>query len=385
MKRALIVTALAGFVRSFLMEDIATLQSMGYEVHCAANAHHAGAGNVVEFLETHDVVFHQVDFSSNKPLSGRTVKAYFQLRRLVYGTRFDFVHCHTPIAGALCRVACRGMRRKRGMKVAYTTHGFYFHAWSSKKTWLVFRTIENLMSQYTDVMITINHEDYANARKMQCKDVRYIPGVGVDLRRFHDATVDRQDYRAKLGLSDEDFVVLAVGELSKRKNQKIIVEALAQCDIPHAVFLICGNAITGSEVRNGLEAEARAAHVDLRFLGLRKDIPQIDKCADVGVLPSTREGLGLAGIEMLAAGLPVIGSNVHGIPDYIKDGVNGFLCDPYDAASFAKALTEAALPKVRERLRANCWQSVQAFDIAESRKAMRKIYADVLAPESGTR
>ena len=166
MKRALIVTALAGFVRSFLMEDIATLQSMGYEVHCAANAHHAGAGNVVEFLETHDVVFHQVDFSSNKPLSGRTVKAYFQLRRLVYGTRFDFVHCHTPIAGALCRVACRGMRRKRGMKVAYTTHGFYFHAWSSKKTWLVFRTIENLMSQYTDVMITINHEDYANARKM---------------------------------------------------------------------------------------------------------------------------------------------------------------------------------------------------------------------------
>ena len=80
-------------------------------------------------------------------------------------------------------------------------------------------------------MITINHEDYANARKMQCKDVRYIPGVGVDLRRFHDATVDRQDYRAKLGLSDEDFVVLAVGELPSARTRRLLLRPS-----PSAIF-----------------------------------------------------------------------------------------------------------------------------------------------------
>ena len=96
------------------------------------------------------------------------------------------------------------------------------------------------------------------------------------------------------------------------------------------------------------------------------------------MLPSLREGLGLAGIEMLAAGLPVIGADVHGIPDYIFDGVNGYLADPTDPGSFAEALKKISDSKIRKSMSERCSESVQSFDIACSHKAMSKIYNEIL-------
>lgn len=164
--------------------------------------------------------------------------------------------------------------------------------------------------------------------KMHCKKVFYIPGVGVDTKRFRDAVVDRESYREALGIQQDQILVLAVGELSHRKNHQIIIKALAKAQIPQAVFMICGNAMTDANTKEELELLAKENGVNLRLMGLRDDIPQICKCSDIGVMPSIREGLGLSGIEMLASGLPVIASNVHGIVDYITDGVDGYLCDP---------------------------------------------------------
>lgn len=379
-RKALIVTALAGFVRSFLMPDIATLQGMGFEVHCAANAHHAGANDVVEFLDNKGVIFHQVDFSSSKPVSKETLAAFEQLRKLSSSEDFSFVHCHTPIAGALCRAVFR-KRRKDGLtKVAYTTHGFYFHKRASRKTWMLFYPVEDLMSRWSDVMITINREDYSNALKMHCDDVRYIPGVGVDIDKFHKVQINRGTYRESLGLKQDDFVILAVGEISARKNQHIIVEALAKRPIPHAVFVVCGNFITGADIKKSIEKLARKGGVDVRFLGRRPDIPEICKCVDVGVLPSMREGLGLAGIEMLASGLPLIGSNVHGIPDYLIDGQNGVLCDPWSVDDWAEALQHLySDSSYRVKLGSSGYESVKGFSLAESEACMRHIYSDLLS------
>lgn len=373
MRRALIVTALVGFVRSFLTSDIATLQEMGFEVHCAANSHHPGSDGSVELLENSGVIFHQVDFSSSKPISQESYKAFAELKELRNSIDFDLIHCHTPIAGAIARAVFH-KARNNGTVVLYTTHGFYFHKHSGRKSWLIFRGIEDFFSRYTDIMITINREDFENAKHMHCKDVRYIPGVGVDIDRFHNAKVDVAEYRAQLGLSENDFVVLAVGELSRRKNHRVVIEALAQCGIKNAVFVICGNAIANPEIKGELETLSKILGVDVRFLGLRKDVPQICKCADIGVLPSLREGLGLAGIEMLASGLPLIGSNVQGIPDYLKNGVNGFLCDPADSSSFATAISRLMDKDLRQALSSKGYGSVKWFSKDKSEHAMRKIY-----------
>ena len=377
MKRALIVTALARFTKSFLTNDIITLQKMGYEVHCAANIHHAGAECMPMYFEDMNVIFHQIDFSSSKPLSSATMKSYEQMTSLFKKEHFDLIHCHTSIAGAIARFAGR-RQRKTGSIVIYTTHGFYFHKYSSKKTWIVFRAIEDIMSRYCDVIITINREDFDNAKKLHCKKVFYIPGVGVDTKRFRDVIIDRSAYRETLGIKDNQLLVLAVGELSNRKNHQVIIKALAKAQIPNAVFMICGNAMTSANTKVELEQLAKEIGVDLRLMGLRDDIPQICKCADIGVMPSIREGLGLSGIEMLAAGLPVIASNVHGIVDYVTDGVDGYLCNPFDENAFAKAISKLTDANLRKSMTENCEKAAEPFDVEYSKKAMQDIYFEML-------
>lgn len=350
---------------------------MGYEVHCAANINHAGADGLDKFFNDVNVVFHQINFSSSKPFSKETLKSYKELKKLINGIQFDVVHCHTPIAGALTRIACKS-KRKKGCKVLYTTHGYYFHKGSGWKSWLIFYNIEKIMSRYTDAVITINHEDFNIAKKMHCKNVYCIPGVGVNTERFINTTIDREEYREKIGVKKEDFLVLAVGELSNRKNHQIIIRALAECNIPNAVFMICGNAMTSENTKEKLESLVKELNVDLRLTGLRKDIAEICKCADIGVLPSTREGLGLAGIEMLASGLPVVASNVQGIVDYIEDGKNGYLCDPYDAHAFAEAIIKLLPLEARNKMTKTCIESSKKFDKKYSNTAMENIYNKVL-------
>lgn len=377
MKKALIVTAFAGFVRSFLTNDIKTLQRMGYEVECAANKNHNGADRIGEYFKENNVVFYQVDFSSNKPISRETLISYKQLKKVIDKGNYSLVHVHTPITGVLTRLICR-TKRKKGMKVIYTTHGFYFHKYSSKKSWLLYRTVENWMSKYSDAIITINKEDYRNALGMKCKNVYYMPGVGVDLKRFKDVAINTSKYRTSLGIQDTDFLVLAVGELSERKNHKVVIEALSLCKIPNAVFMICGNAMTEGNTREYLEKLAKEKRVDLRLMGLRKDIPEICKCADVGVMPSLREGLGLSGIEMIASGLPLVASNVHGIVDYVKDGVNGYLIDPLSPESIAVAISRLHNKENIEELRTICQNSVEEFDVEKSSDCMKNIYSNIL-------
>lgn len=377
MKKALIVTALARFTKSFLTNDIITLQKMGYEVQCAANIHHVGGECMSAYFEDMKVVFHQIDFSSSKPASFQTLKSYKQMAELFKNEHFDLIHCHTPIAGAIARFAGR-KQRKAGSIVIYTTHGFYFHKHSSKKTWVVFHTIEDVMSRYCDAIITINREDFENAKKLHCKKVFYIPGVGVDTNRFKNIVIDRSTYRKSLGIGDNQLLVLAVGELSRRKNHQVIVKALARAEIQDVVFMICGNAMTNANTKDELEQLAKEVGVNLKLMGLRDDIPQICKCADIGVMPSTREGLGLSGIEMLAAGLPVIASNVHGIVDYVTDGIDGYLCDPFDENAFAKAIRKLADKNLRKSMMENCEKAAEPFDIEHSKRAMQDIYFEML-------
>jgi len=376
-KKALIVTALAGFVRSFLTHDIQLLQSMGYEVHCAANQRHPGADGIEEYFKNNHVEFHQVNFSSYKPFSFETLDAYKEIKKIIDENHFDAVHCHTPIAGAVCRWACR-RQRKSGMKVIYTTHGFYFHKGSSKKTWLVFRNIEDFMSRYTDAIITINNEDYENAKLMHCNKVYHINGVGVDTQKFNNVKIDRDEYRKSIGVEKDELMVLAVGELSERKNQKVVIEALGKLQLPNVVFVHCGNAMNSSATTEKLIKLAEENRVKMILLGLRNDIPQICHCADIGTISSTREGLGLAGIEMLASGLPVVASRVHGILDYMQDGVTGFLADPYDANEFAEGIQKLLDSKIRQKMSESCKERALLFDKNVSYSQMETIYKEVL-------
>ena len=135
-------------------------------------------------------------------------------------------------------------KRKRGCVVVYTTHGLTFPKGSSLKTKIVYGSVEWFCSWMTDGIITINWEDYAQMKKMRCKNVYHINGVGVDTSRYHECQIDRETYRKSLGLSENDIAILEVGELSTRKNHKVIIDALEKLADQRYVFLICGKAMS---------------------------------------------------------------------------------------------------------------------------------------------
>jgi glycosyltransferase involved in cell wall biosynthesis len=361
-KKALIIVSLSGFVRSFLQSEILLLQNKGYEVHCASNSNHPGNEGIIGFFHDKNIIFHQIDFQSSKTFCFSNIKSFFQLKKLSHQISFCLVHCHTPIAGALGRLAFKRQFFNDKTKVIYTTHGFPFCKGSSKKSWALFFEIEKYLSQYCGAIITINKEDFLAAQKMKCKKVYYMPGMGVDINSFLQKKVDIEQYRKLLGLNKDDFVILSIGELSQRKNHQVIIKALSLAKIPNSVFIICGTGMNKKSTSKFLIDLSKKLNVDLRLLGLRKDIAEIIKISDIGVLPSIREGLGLSGIEMIAGGLPLIGSDVQGIKDYVKDGQNGFLCKPNDAKSFAKKLVYLSDKNARFQIHKGCLNSVNNYD-----------------------
>lgn len=379
-KRALIVVNLAGFL-NFLWNDIGILQKMGYRVDVAMNGCMSDGKEAIEIsmLRKMKIRYYQIDFDTKNPLTIDNWNAYKKLKQ-VLENGYDIIHCHTPIVGMIVRLAALKYRKK-GTKVIYTTHGFTFTEYSSKKKWFVYYNIEKFMSRFCDVIITINHEDYNNAKKMHCKKVFLIPGVGLKTYNFRNVKINRDEYRKKLGVKSDDIVILAVGELSERKNQQIIIKALSNLpDRGKYIFLICGRAVVNSTLDKQLKQMAKKMGVRMELLGHRSDIPQINACADMAVLPSLREGLGMAGLEALATGIPVIGSDVQGIREYVIDGETGYLCNPIDEKEFANAILQITnmSKEKRDVMSKSCRKMAEKFDESNSKREMKLIYQIVL-------
>ncbi len=242
----------------------------------------------------------------------------------------------------------------------------------------MYYTIEKAMSALCDGIVTINSEDYETAKRMWCKKVFHINGVGCDTAKYRDVEVDRDVYRQALGIASKQIMILDIGELSPRKNHKTVINAVAKLNNENIVLVICGKAISGSGTFESLKEAAENGHANVVFAGHRLDIPNLCQCADFGVLASTREGLGMAGIEMMSAGLPLVTSNVHGIKDYMSDGKTGFMCNPYDVDAFAEGIEKLCDPEIRNSFRKNCIASAARFDVSVSVAQMKKIYSELL-------
>lgn len=379
--KALVVVNLAGFL-TFLWNDIRILQSMGYQVEVAMNGKMSDGSDAVENvqLDVLRILHYQIDFDTKNPFSKQNLIAFRQMKK-VLKNQYDVIHCHTPIVGLITRMAANKYRRK-GTRVLYTTHGFSFTDRSSKTTWLIYFTIEKFVSRFCDAIITINHEDYNNAKKMHCKDVYIISSVGIDNSRFEKVDIDRTLFREKLGVKPDDIMVLAVGELSSRKNQQVIIRALGLLpDKEKYVLVVCGRAVVHSKVEQDLRTLADEMGVRICLLGHRSDIPEMNKCADVAVIPSLREGLGMAGLEALASGVPVVGSDVQGIREYVLNGKTGYLCDPESPEEFAEAIHTLAIMTEEEKVKmaTECKTVALKFDQSVSCAQMKNIYETVLS------
>ena len=376
MKKVLLVATVQSHIAQFHQPLIEWLESEGHTVDVAAR------DNMAEKPSLHLAVsgtVYNIPFARS-PFSLRNPGAYRALRKLIKTGEYDVVHCNTPVGGILSRMAARRLRKKGKLTVVYEAHGFHFFRGGSRKNWLLWYPIERWFSRYTDLLITINQMDFSLAKeKFKAKRVEHIPGVGLDLSRFESARKEAS-LREEFGLGEETRIVFSVGELNQNKNHRVILEALAHLDDPHIHYFLAGD----GPLREELEALARSLGIaeNVHFLGYRRDIPSLLKNADVYAFPSLREGLGMASIEAMAAGLPLVTSDRHGINDYSEHGKTGFKYAPHDARGFAEGIRTLLDDEAMREEMGEYNKAVSArFTIDASMARMKEIYGGILSHE----
>lgn len=166
---------------------------------------------------------------------------------------------------------------------------------------------------------------------------------GVQVNQFSYLAFGRQDTRVKLGVSSNECMVLATGNLTEVKGYGYLVSAVNQLkekNIPVRCF-IAGQ----GELEEKLKAQIKSLGIEkyVELLGYRDDIPSLLTAADILCMPSLNEALGYSLLEAMAAGVPVVASQVGGIPEVISHGKEGFLVPPGDVDQLATAIERLAI------------------------------------------
>ena len=327
MKKFLMVATVPSMIGQFNMNNIQILIDMGYEVHVACNFNDRSIWTEEQVnlfkkqLLQLGVKRIQIEFSRTPYNISKLFKAYRKLRKIIKKQKYEGLHCHTPIAGVIARFAAFEMKTK----IIYTAHGFHFYEDAPFKNWLIYYPIEKICSYMTDILITINKEDYKRAKKeFNARKTIYIPGVGVDLNKFKRH--EENHIREELGIPKDAILLLSVGELNKNKNHDTIIKALTKIPLAkkrNIFYIIAGTGRLENEHQKLINRLGLSSQILL--LGFRKDIVELYNASDIYILPSIREGLNVSLMEAMACELPCIVSDIRGNRDLIIDGKGGYL------------------------------------------------------------
>lgn len=386
-EKVLLLASVASMIDQFNMGNIRLLLEMGYEVHVACNflegntCSRARILKLRQILDQWRVVWHQWDCPrSIRPLS-KCVAAYQQLQILARVHRFAWMHCQSPVGGALARIAAH----QRGIRVIYTAHGFHFFRGAPIWNWMLYYPAERLLSRWSDVLIVINKEDGRLAKnRMFAKKLCYVPGVGIDTDLFRQHTNSlRRSCRRKYGIPENAFLLLSVGELSRRKNHQAVLNALSAMKSQDCWYLICGQ----GELKSSLQKQAEALGIagKVRMTGFLEDPAEVYGAADLFVFPSRQEGLPAALMEAMAAGLPAVASDIRGNRELLGTGgqapmpiavqPGGILYASGDQGQLVQALEYMRKhPQYRAGCAAYNQKRIQSYDIHLVQQRMRRIY-----------
>lgn len=328
-----VATVVREHINVFHIPFLKLFKEAGWETSVAARNDYFDNPNdcVIPYCDT----YYDIPFERS-PFSPKNLNAYRQLKMLISAGTYDIIHCHTPVGAMLTRLAARKERNNNKTKVFYTAHGFHFYKGAPALNWLLFYPVERFLAYFTDVLITINGEDYNCAKNFKAKKIEYVPGVGIDEKRFCTNIDICSDLRKELHIDESTFIVVSIGELIKRKNFTTLIDVMEKIREENVICLICGKGV----LENKLQAYVKEKNLEdkVRFLGFRKDISRILYASDVFVFPSFQEGLPVAVMEAMGSGKPIIASNIRGTNDLVKDNINGYLLAPKDVDSYAERI-----------------------------------------------
>lgn len=367
-----VATVVKTHIMQFHIPYLKMLQEMGWETAVAARNDYEDPRDCrIPYCDAYyDIPFERT------PWKIGNLKSFWMLKKVIEEGKYDLIHCHTPVGALLTRLAATKARRN-GTKVMYTAHGFHFFTGAPLRNWLLFYPVEWLLAPMTDVLLTINREDYQRARKcIHTKRIEYVPGVGIDTSKFRRDAGNRQEKRRELGYAERDFLILTVAEMTMNKNHITILKALASLkDDPmfeNLHYLICGRGDMQEKLEDSVEKLGLEEHV--KFLGYRNDVPDLYHCCDLFAFMPFREGLSVALMEAMSSRMPIICTKIRGNTDLIEDGVSGIFSENNPQALAAAIRRLHADPNLRASLGQAAAQQVLQFDEKAVHAQMREIY-----------
>lgn len=261
------------------------------------------------------------------------------LRARLRDERPDVVHAHAMTAALYAGLALKG-----------SDIPMIWHMHDLPPRNPVFRTLLPRLADWSDRIIAVSQAVKKNLTEFGVDPTKIIVVEnGVAPLHLHGGS----EFRARWGIGDESFLIGVVGQLVERKGQLGAVDAFARLlqELPTARLVLCGAGLEESEYGRSVGAAIRELDLDERVIvtGFLRDPASVFDAIDVLLVPSTQEPFGRVVVEAMHAGKPVVATNVGGIPELIRDGLDGLLVDPDDSEAMAAAVVAMALEPARAR------------------------------------
>ena len=309
-----------------------------------------------------------------QPTSGRARqrapwKWLLDLRREMSAA--DVVHPHSPVLAAAARVLSLTIPKKRRPAVVVTEH----NEWTSHHK---LTRLANALTAPVDARRWAVSDQVLQTMWPSRRKRTEVLIHGIDTATPPPEPGTRERVRRELGIADDEVLAMTVGNLRRNKDYPNLLAAAvkARADFPKLRFIAVG--------QGPLEEEIRTLHGQLglgegfQLLGYRRDVPDLLAASDMFVMGSAHEGLPVAIMEAFAAGLPVVATTVGGVPQQVREGVEGMLVPPKSPEALGAALARVAGDdELRAKMAKAAAERASAYDIRRAMGAQELAYQEL--------
>jgi glycosyltransferase involved in cell wall biosynthesis len=323
----------------------AGLRDRGYETTLVAGSVSRGEQSMAYVAEELGVPVVTIPHLHREISPLRDLLATARLARIMRSERPTILHTHTAKAGAVGRMAALLAGRARPPIIVHTFHGHVLRGYFGRFWTGVFRLLERMLARITDALVAVSPEvrdELVALGVAPASKFRVIRlGIALDTRVPADDAA-RAETRRVMGIPDGRFVVGWIGRMTGVKRTDVLLRGFRALreDGVDAVLCMVGD---GPD-RETVERRARELGIvrSSLFLGYQDEVAPYYAAFDALILPSANEGTPVSAIEALAGGRPVVATQVGGVPDVVRDGVDGFLVQPGDVDAMAERLARLA-------------------------------------------
>ena len=341
-KKILMVTTVPITLKAFLLTYSDNLRRLGWKVDCLSRDVSKDEECALHFDNCYDVGWSRNPFSiSNLTAFHGLVK---RVREIANEGLYDIIHVHTPVAAFITRYAIRSIRAALGADVIYTAHGFHFYSGGNFIKNFIFRMAEKIAASWTDVLIVMNDEDNKAALSfLPPERVLKMNGVGLDLEYYSEKNVSPEKIsklRHIIGLKPSDKLFSFVAEFNPGKCHADVIKALSIANNESFHLAFAGAGALENEMKE-LSVKLNVAD-RVHFIGYQSDIRPLLAASVAMVMPSRREGLPRSVMESMAMRTLVIGADIRGTMDLLKDGCGMLVKSDKKITGFAQAMIYCA-------------------------------------------